>query len=67
MIYANLNAEMGRKKLTMADLQKDKDLNLAYETIRNKFAGRTDWTRREMFIIQKKYFPDKSLEYLFNE
>lgn len=64
-MFSNLKAEMARIALTMADLSIDKELNLSYETIRNKFNGRTEWSRNEMFLIKKKYFSDKSLEYLF--
>lgn len=64
-MFENLRAEMARKCLTMADLSTDKDLDLSYETIRNKFNGKTEWLRSEMFKIQNKYFPDKSIEYLF--
>lgn len=64
-MYSNLKAEMARIALTMADLSIDKELNLSYETIRNKFNGKTEWNNREMFLIKKKYFPNKSIEYLF--
>lgn len=66
MPYENLKAEMSRKGLTMLDLSKDSDLGLSYESIRNKFSEKTEWTRKEMFLIQQHYFPDKTLEYLFN-
>ena len=66
MPYENLKAEMGRKGLTMFDLSKNQNLGLAYESIRNKFSGKTEWTRKEMFVIQQDYFPNKTLEYLFN-
>ena len=64
-MFSNLKAEMARIALTMADLSIDKELNISYETIRNKFNGKTEWTNREMFLIKKKYFPDKTIEYLF--
>lgn len=64
-MFENLKAEMARKCLTMADLSIDKDLNLSYTTIRNKFSRETEWTNREMFLIKKKYFPDKTIDYLF--
>lgn len=64
-MFENLVAEMARKKLTMMDLSKDKELNLSYTTLRNKFNGTRDWLRKEMFTIKKNYFPDKTIEYLF--
>lgn len=66
-MFENLKAEMARKTITMSDLSIDKELNLSYETIRNKFSGKTEWTKREMFLIKRKYFPDKSIEYLFEQ
>lgn len=64
-MFENLKAEMGRHGITMLDFSKNKKLDLSYETIRNKFSGKTEWTRKEMFIIQQDYFKDKTLEYLF--
>ncbi len=64
-MFENLKAELSRKDITITTLSHDVDLNLSYETLRNKFSRKTEWTRREMFLIKKKYFPDKSLEYLF--
>lgn len=64
-MFSNLKAEMARVALTMADLSIDKELDLSYETIRNKFNGKTEWNNREMFLIKKKYFPNRSIEYLF--
>ncbi len=66
-MFENLKAEMARKTITMADLSIDKELNLSYETIRNKFLGKTEWNKREMWLIKKKYFPEKTIEYLFEQ
>lgn len=68
-MFDNLLAEMSRKHLTIMDLSKerDKELNLSYETLRNKFSGKTEWNKREMWHIKKKYFPNKSIEYLFEQ
>lgn len=66
-MFENLVSEMARKKITMMDLSKDEELNLSYTTLRNKFNGITDWLRKEMWIIKKKYFPDKTIEYLFKK
>lgn len=66
-MFENLKAEMARINLSMRDLSKDKELDLSYESIRNKFNGTTEWVKREMWHIKKKYFPDKSIEYLFEQ
>ena len=66
-MFENLKAEMSRKNITIMDLSKDKELNLSYETLRNKFLEKTEWNKREMWIIKKNFFPNKSIEYLFEQ
>lgn len=66
-MFENLKAEMARLDLTIMDFSKDEELNLSYETLRNKFSKKTEWNKREMWHIKKKYFPNKSIEYLFQE
>lgn len=64
-MYPNLKAEMARKDITIMDISKE--LKFRYETLRNKFLGNTDWTRSEMFRIRDNYFPEETLEYLFEK
>lgn len=66
-MFENLKAEMARKGLTIMDFSKDVELDLSYETLRNKFSGKTEWNKREMFLLKKKYFKDKTIEYLFEQ
>lgn len=66
-MFENLNAEMARQSLTIKDIEKDKKLNLSYPTLRSKFKGKTQWKRNEMFHIKREYFPNKSIEYLFEQ
>ncbi len=66
-MFENLKAEMARSGLTIMDISKDKELDLSYETLRNKFSGKTEWNKREMFLLKKKYFNDKTIEYLFEQ
>lgn len=66
-MFENLKAEMARKGLTIMDFSKDEELSLSYETLRNKFSGKTEWNKREMFLLKKKYFKDKTIEYLFEQ
>lgn len=66
-MFENLKAEMGRTNITIMDFSKDEELNLSYETLRNKFSGKTEWNKREMWLIKKKYFPKCSIEYLFEQ
>ena len=64
-MFNNLISEMNKNCVTIADLSIDKELNLSYETIKSKFFGEIDWNRREMWLIKRKYFPEKTIEYLF--
>ena len=64
-MYGNLKAEMGRIGISIMDISRD--LNFVYETLRNKFNGKTDWLNSEMLAIRDKYFPDKTIEYLFEK
>lgn len=66
-MFDNLKAEMARKNKTMVDFAKNPKLNLSYESVRNKCNGNTEWTRNEMFTIKSEYFPDKEIEYLFEQ
>lgn len=66
-MFDNLKAEMARENITIKDFSKDNELDLSYETLRNKFSGKTEWTKREMFLIKKKYFDSKTIEYLFEQ
>lgn len=66
-MFTNLVAEMAKKNLTKMDFARNDKLKLSYTTLRNKFSEKTDWTRNEMFTIQESYFPDKTIEYLFQK
>ena len=64
-MFENLKAEMARKDITIKKISTE--LGFVYETLRNKFSGKTDWLRSEMLLIKSTYFPEKSLEYLFEK
>lgn len=66
-MFGNLKAEMSRRDITIKDFSKDEELDISYETLRNKFLGKTEWKNNEMCLIKNKYFPDKSIEYLFKQ
>jgi hypothetical protein len=65
-MFRNLLAEMARFNVSNADLMKTLDFK-SEKTLNNKLTGRTDFTRKEMFLIKQKHFPDYDLEYLFQE
>lgn len=65
-MFRNLLAEMARFNVSNDDLMKTLDFK-SEKTLNNKLTGRTEFTRKEMFLIKQKYFPDYDLEYLFQE
>lgn len=63
IVFPNLNAEMGRAKLSIKKLSEITGMN--YESLKLKMRGVTEFKLCEMVEIKKKAFPDKSLDYLF--
>ena len=62
-MFPNLNAEIGRAKLTIKRLSEITNIN--YETLKLKLRGVTEFKLAEMISIKKNAFPDKTLDYLF--
>lgn len=62
-MFFNLNAEMGRAKLTIKKLSEITAIN--YESLKLKLRGVTEFKLSEMMAIKRKVFPDKTLDYLF--
>jgi len=61
----NLKAEMARKCLTARDLAQV--TGLSETSIRNKLAGRTAFTVPEAIKIKAEFFPERDLQYLFED
>lgn len=61
----NLIAEMARINLSQKDLAKF--IGKDEKSISNKIYCRTEFTRKEMVEIKKRYFPKCSLDYLFEQ
>ena len=61
-MFNNLNAEMGRRNLTMKALSNLS--GIGYESLKNKMSGNTEFKRNEMISI-KRQFPQCSMDYLF--
>lgn len=61
-MFNNLNAEMGRNKITIKALSEK--TGIGYESLKNKMSGVTEFKRSEMMAI-KNEFPSFSLDYLF--
>lgn len=65
LMFPNLKAEMARKNLdgiTIADL-----IGCNPKTFSSKLNGKTEFTRSEIFKIQKELFSNLTVEYLFSE
>lgn len=67
MLFENLKVEMCKKKLTMKDFCDIPNLNLTYQSVRNKFEGITEWKLDEMIVIRDAYFPGLDIETLFKK
>ena len=61
-MFPNLNAEMGRQKMTIKGLSIKTGIN--YESLKNKMSGITEFKRSEMIAV-KREFDNCSLDYLF--
>ena len=53
-MFANLSAEMARKRITIKVLSGL--TGIKYESLKNKIAGKTEFKRNEMFLIKKNVF-----------
>lgn len=62
-MYKNLEAEMVRKGITRRDLAVL--LNVRYATISLKLNGKSKLYYEEALKIKQTYFPEYSVEYLF--
>ena len=65
MMFKNLLAEMARRDINNIDLSRL--LKLTPNTISRKMTGKSEFTRKEMFTIRDNFFPELTIEYLFQE
>lgn len=64
-MYANLKREIFIKGITQVSLAKA--LGIRTNTLAHKMRGKTEFKASEMITIKREFFPDKTLEYLFDE
>jgi len=62
-MLANLAAEIARNKITRHDIARV--LGTTYNTVSLKINGHYEFTVTEAQKIQKAFFPDLTIEYLF--
>lgn len=65
MTYRNLEAECARKGITKKDIALC--LDVRYATVSDKMRGKYPFTLDEALKIKKNFFPNLSIEYLFNK
>lgn len=64
-MLGNLRIEMKKAGISQNDLVELLDTNA--NTICQKLNGKREFKASEMFIIKNKFFPELSLEYLFEK
>jgi len=62
-MFPNLRAEMARKGLAVNEIAVR--LGGSAKTLHRKLSGKSEFTRAEIFKIRNEFFPDLSIEYLF--
>lgn len=63
--YENLRAEMARQRLTLKQISDTIHMNR--DTLSRKLSGKSPLYLDEAFYIQKAFFPEMNVEYLFKE
>lgn len=64
-MFPNIRAEMARKGLTATSMAKNLKIN--ERTLGNKLSGKSEFTWTEVNRIKTMFFPNCSLEYLFEQ
>lgn len=64
-MYANLVSEMAKKAITKRNVAEV--LQVHENTLKNKLDGKSKFNIEEGFVIRQHFFPDLSIEYLFEE
>ena len=64
-MYLNFYKEMKVRSLNQLEIA-DK-IGITRESLNNKINGKTDFKSTEMFAIKEHFFPDLTLEYLFEK
>lgn len=66
-MFGNLNAEMSRIGLTVKEMYKEIPHMKSYDTLRNRFNGKAQFTLEDMTFIKNRWFPQFTLDYLFEK
>lgn len=63
--YKNLRAEMARNGVTIKQIAES--LGVRFATVSDKLNGRSRFFCDEVIHIKRKFFPNHSIEYLFDD
>lgn len=61
----NLEAEIARKKLSREEVASG--IGISTRSLYDKLNGKSKFNLEEAFALQKKFFPDTDLDYLFEQ
>ena len=65
IVFSNLRAEMARKGITIQNLANE--LEISRQTASHKFSGKAPLYLDEAIKINKRFFPETTVDYLFQE
>lgn len=65
IMFSNLRAEMARKQVTIQEIAST--IGVGRDAASQKLSGKTPITLAEAFKIERGYFPDSDVHYLFAE
>lgn len=63
--FENIRIEMARKNLTLTSMSRE--LPMCLRTLSLKMSGKSVLNLDEAFLIQRIFFPDKDITWLFKE
>lgn len=64
-MLSNLEAEISRKKISREEIASG--LGISTRSLYDKLKGRSQFNVEEAFKLQKLFFPDKEMDYLFEQ
>lgn len=64
-MFRNLEAEISRARLSRTELARG--IGITPDSFTNKRYGRTEFTLSEIRILKQLFFPNCTIEYLFEE
>lgn len=65
IMFSNLRAEMARKQITIQEIANT--IGVGRDAASQKLSGKTAITLAEAFKVEREYFPDSDVRYLFAE